>query len=283
MNYHHMPTSFGRNSYKVNSREPLSNDQLRSIVPAIFADDAHHSRSEKYVYVPTIKLVEGLRREGWAPFFAVQAKPRAADKIGHAKHMLRLRRPGDIGSAEAAEVVIVNSHDGSTSYQMFAGMIRFVCTNSMIGGTRFEEVRVPHKGHIQNQIIEGAYTVAQDFPRLMDATDSMKALQLTRDEQRAYASAALVARYGEEVAPVQPEQILRPRRSEDAGNSSLWQTMNTVQENIIRGGLMGRKADDRGLVRRARTRAINGIDQNVTVNRALWTLADEMQRIKSMA
>lgn len=69
-----------------------------------------------------------LRKEGFQPFIAAQAQPRDADCHGHTKHMLRLRRTDDIGAAEAAEVVIVNSHDGTSAYQMFAGMIRFVCT-----------------------------------------------------------------------------------------------------------------------------------------------------------
>ena len=33
--------------------------------------------------------------------------------------------------------------------------------------------------------------------------------------------------------------------------------------------------------RRNRTRAIQGIDQNVKVNRALWILAEEMKRLKN--
>ena len=70
----------------------------------------------------------------------------------------------------------MNSHDGTSAYQMFAGMLRFVCTNSMIAGERFEEVRVPHKGNIEHDIIEGVYTVAEDFPRLIDVSEAMKAM-----------------------------------------------------------------------------------------------------------
>src|SRR3546814_12466047 len=47
-------------------------------------------------------------------------------------------------------------------------MLRFVCTNSMIAGERFEEVRVPHKGNIQDDIIEGVYTVPET-PMHLDA------------------------------------------------------------------------------------------------------------------
>jgi hypothetical protein len=193
--------------------------------------------------------------------------------------MLRLRRDGGIGKPEAAEVIIVNSHDGTSAYQMFAGMLRFVCTNSMIAGERFEEIRVPHKGGIQDQIIEGVYTVAEDFPRLIDATETMKETRLSRDEQRVLAEASLVARYGEEESPVQPDQIIMPRRHEDAGQS-VWSTFNVIQEHLTKGGLRGQKRNAEGRIRRSQTRAVNGIDQNVTLNRALWTLAEGMQKLK---
>lgn len=275
-----LATRFGRNSHQIGGREALDNETLYRHVPSIFAREAHDSRSERYVYVPTIEIVEGLRREGWFPFFAVQAVPRDGERMGHAKHMLRLRRDGGIGKQEAAEVIIVNSHDGTSAYQMFAGVLRFVCTNSMIAGERFEEVRVPHKGGIQDQIIEGVYTVAEDFPRLIDATEGMKETRLSQDEQRVLAEASLVARYGEDESPVRPDQIIIPRRREDVGQS-LWQTFNVIQENLIRGGVDGRRQTSDGRIRRSRTRAINGIDQNVGLNRALWTLAEGMQRLKT--
>ena len=278
--YHHLATRFGRNSHQISGREALDNEALHRHVPSVFAREAHDSRSERYVYVPTIEIVEGLRREGWFPFFAVQSVPRDGSRHGHAKHMLRLRRDDGVGKPEAAEVIIVNSHDGTSAYQMFAGMLRFVCTNSMIAGERFEEVRVPHKGGIQDQIIEGVYTVAQDFPRLIGATEAMKDTQLSRDEQQVLAEASLVARYGEEESPVRPDQIIAPRRREDVGQS-LWQTFNVIQENLIRGGLDGRRQTADGRIRRSRTRPINGIDQNVGLNRALWTLTEGMQRLKT--
>ena len=280
MTYHHLATRFGRNSHQISGREALDNEALYRHVPSIFAREAHDSRSERYVYVPTIDIVEGLRREGWFPFFAVQSVPRDGSRHGHAKHMLRLRRDDGIGKEEAAEVIIVNSHDGTSSYQMFAGMLRFVCTNSLVAGERFDDVRVPHKGNIQHDIIEGVYTVAEDFPRLIDASETMKEIQLGEDERRVLAEASLVARYGKEESPIRPDQIIQPRRREDAGQN-LWMTYNTIQENMIRGGLHGQRRNAEGSIRRSQTRPINGIDQNVTLNRALWTLAEGMQRLKT--
>ena len=91
---------------------------------------------------------------------------------------------------------------------------------------------------------------------------------------------ALSARYGDDESPLTPEQIIEPRRYEDRGDS-LWTTFNVIQENIIRGGLHGSKRNAEGHIRRSRSRPINGIDQNVTLNRALWTLAEGMQRLKT--
>jgi len=58
-------------------------------------------------------------------------------------------------------------------------------------------------------------------------------------------------------------------------------TFNAIQENMIRGGLHGQKRNAEGRIRRSQTRAINGIDQNVNLNRALWTLAEGMQHLKT--
>lgn len=122
--------------------------------------------------------------------------------------------------------------------------------------------------------------MAEDFPRLIDATEGMKDTRLSSDEQRVLAEASLVARYGEDESPVRPDQIIAPRRREDVGQS-LWQTFNVIQENLIRGGISGRRQTADGRIRRSQTRAINGIDQNVGLNRALWTLAEGMQRLKT--
>jgi len=50
-----------------------------------------------------------------------------------------------------------------------------------------------------------------------------------------------------------------------------------VQENVMRGGQPGRGVKGRRLW----TRPAGSIDRGVTLNRALWMLAEEMRRIKT--
>ena len=76
---------------------------------------------------------------------------------------------------------------------------------------------------------------------------------------------------------------MQTRRSADHGND-LWRTLNRIQENIIRGGVSYIQRDDKGRrVARRQTLPINGIDQNTSVNRALWQLAEEMKAIRAAA
>lgn len=71
--------------------------------------------------------------------------------------------------------------------------------------------------------------MAEDFPRLIDATETMKDTRLSPDEQRVLAEASLVARYGEVESPVRSDQIIAPRRREDVGQS-LWSKRSSEHE-----------------------------------------------------
>ena len=80
---------------------------------------------------------------------------------------------------------------------------------------------------------------------------------------------------GHRPAPVTAEQLIEARRPEDIGHS-LWTTFQRVQENVIRGGQPGRSAQGR----RLQTRPVGSIDRGVSLNRALWMLAEEMRKLK---
>ncbi|ENC93594.1 hypothetical protein ECP03018678_3198 [Escherichia coli P0301867.8] len=46
--------------------------------------------------------------------------------------MLRLRRDGEINGEHVPEIILLNSHDGTSSYQMLPGYFRFVCQNGCV-------------------------------------------------------------------------------------------------------------------------------------------------------
>lgn len=273
-----LAASFGRNCRVTRSNQPLENDELMRVAPSVFAEAKHDSRSDRYTYIPTIQILDGLRKEGFQPFYAAQSRVRDEGNKEHTKHMLRLRHASQIEAPQANEIILLNSHNGTSSYQMLSGIFRFVCANGMVCGETFSDIRVPHKGDILGRVIEGAYSVLDNFDQVNDQMGGMKALRLSEGEQQAFARAALTLKYDDldRPAPITENDILRVQRSDDA-NNDLWTTFNRVQENMMRGGLHGRSATGK----RVTTRAVTGIDQSVKINRALWTLAEEMKKLEA--
>ncbi len=277
-----LATRFARNTRVERSDTPMDDDQMRRTAPSIFAEGKHASRSERYAYIPTIDVLRGLKREGFEPFMVAQSQSRIEGKTAYTKHMIRMRHAGQVQArSEAHEIILINSHDGASAYQMLAGVFRFVCCNGLVVGQTAHDIRIPHKGNVQHDVIEGAYRVLDDFQAVGESTQAMKALTLDDDEEHAFATAALALRFGETVdglspAPVTAAQLTMPRRIEDVG-SSLWSTFQRVQENAIRGGLPGRSAQGR----RIETRPVGSIDRSGNINRALWILAEEMRKLKS--
>ena len=276
-----LATRFARNTRVLRGDAPVSEDQMRGAAPSVFAEGKHASRSERYTYIPTIDVLRGLRKEGFEPFMVAQGQSRVEGKAEFTKHLIRMRHAGRVSTKpEANEIILINSHDGASSYQMLAGVFRFVCCNGLVVGTVSNDIRIPHKGNIQGEVIEGAFRVLEDFEAVDASTEGMKALTLQPEEEHAFATAALALRFGERTEdqpppPITAEQLIEARRPEDLGHS-LWTTFQRVQENTLRGGQPGRSVQGR----RIHTRAVGSIDRGVSLNRALWVLAEEMRKIK---
>jgi hypothetical protein len=270
------------------SARALTEDEMRTLAPSIFATTAHTSRSERFRAIPTIDVIRGLSREGFAPVAVKQCGSRDADRRDFTKHMIRLRRLDDVTKYKAgdtvAEVVLKNANDGSAAYDILAGLFKILCLNSLVAQTdTMESLRVKHTGDVEHKVIDGTYRVLDTAVAALEAPREWSTIMLDRDEQNAFAEAAHVVRFadaeGKVETPIKPAQLLLPRRQEDQA-PNLWNVFNVVQENTIKGGLtaMGRDANNRP--RRSTTREVRGIDQDVKLNKALFTLATKMAELK---
>jgi len=276
----------------------LDASQLRSLVPSAYATAPHASRSSRYAYIPTSEVIDGLMAEGFAPFKAVQSKSRIEGKTEFTKHMIRFRHADAIARADGniPEVVLINSHDGTSAYKLLSGIFRMICTNGLIVCEKnLGELSIHHKGNIVNQVIEGSFEIIGQSQKALGTIENWSALQLTSGEQNAFAEAAHSLRFadsdGKIDTPITAAQLLTPRRMADRSENSAWtrpapdlyRTMNVVQENVIRGGLSARAmGDGRTRGRMVTTREVRGIDQDVRLNRALWQLAERMAELKGV-
>ena len=78
----------------VNGIDGLSNDQLMRLAPSAFASEKHESRSDRYAYIPTSEVMDGLRDNGFIPVFAKQGRSRVPGKAEFTKHLIRFRHSG---------------------------------------------------------------------------------------------------------------------------------------------------------------------------------------------
>jgi len=184
-----------------------------------------------------------------------------------------LRQVGDI----IPEIVLSNSHDGSSSYEISAGLFRLACLNGMVVPTgRLGGLRVRHSGDIVGQVIEASYRMIDEIPAITDRAQSWQSIRLTPAQAAAYTQAAELLRWDsrEESPLISHESLNAPHRSADVG-SDLWRTYNRVQENMLSGGLRARHTrSENG--RRKGLRGVSSVSENLRLNKALWTLTEAL-------
>ena len=262
------------------SLQPLSHEDLQRLAPSVLATGAHHRVTSRYQFISTLDLIQGLEQEGWFPVQASESRARTEDRDGFVKHLLRFRRFDGrlplVGDS-FPEIVLLNSHDGSCTYQLHAGLFRLVCSNGMIiASAAMGQLRRRHTGDALREVIEGTYEIVDTVPAIARQVDHFQGIELKPTEQTAFAEAALSLRWEPAQAPVTPAQLLHARRPED-DSPSLWTTYQRVQENLLKGGQKG--AHRAG--RRTTTRAIKSVDGNVKLNQALWLLTERMAELKT--
>jgi hypothetical protein len=270
--------------YQIN--RVLSNEDIFRVAPSVMATQPWKDVSSKYTFIPTIGIVDALRNEGFMPVSAAQSSTRIEGKKEFTKHMLRFRRAEDLVTkgrevgTEIPELVLVNSHDRSSGYQLSAGLFRLVCRNGMVvKSSTLGDISVRHSGDIAHDVIEGSYTIIDEMPKVLEQVDQFKGIALRPEQQLAFASAALELRYPHDEdqasrSPIIPEQLLNVRRYDDRAND-LWTTFNRVQENFMRGGLRGIGTTGR----RLRTRKIASINEDLRLNKSLWMLTEKMAEL----
>nr|WP_236743772.1 DUF932 domain-containing protein [Shigella flexneri] len=105
-----------------------------------------------YTYIPTINIINKLRDEGFQPFFACQSRVRDLGRREYSKHMLRLRREGHINGKKFLKLSCL-IHMRFIQLSDDPRNFSFVCTNGLVCGNNFGEIRVPHKGDIVGQLL----------------------------------------------------------------------------------------------------------------------------------
>ena len=261
----------------------MSRDQLMKAAPTLFAERPAEHISARYKFASTSLVLDELAEAGWGAVKVMAKRANKEENIGFEKHVVRMRKldqqpvlQGEI----LPELILTNSHNGDTAFRFDAGIYRLVCSNGLtVASASVASARLIHTKYDSGAAIEAASTVAATFDNAIDLVERMRNRKIGHLEAVEFARESMLVRYGERDCdeegnerahwPFEPERLFRlQRRSDDT--TTLWNTFNVVQENLVRGGIRGiNAAGDR-----TTSRGIKSVQTLMDVNTRLWTLAE---------
>jgi hypothetical protein len=241
---------------------------------AIDAVRSASTTSSKYGFISSRSIIDNLTTLGFTPRKIQIHKVRKDERQGFQRHIVRLQHQSlmpKVGDS-FPEIVLINSHDGGSSYRMLLGIYRLVCTNGMVSGNTEDEIRYTHRKANLSLINDGVMRLVNRASELTDKIAQMTSRELTLPEQASFVEEAIKLRY----RALEDDSSLKDvhkwnnrrnavneiRRHEDSG-SNLWLTFNRIQENLTQGSHRG-----------SGIRRITSPSADLNVNRSLWNLAE---------
>lgn len=230
-------------------------------VNALTATAPSERVSSKYRFISSGQFVEDMRLNGWDLVNTVNRT-----RTGLGKHAMRFRNPElKLKSGDFLDIVVLNSHDGTSSFQLSLGIYRLVCANGLvIGKDIVQPIFIRHVGYAAEKVKTAIAALLEQAEKVNSLVDRLQARVLTMEEHTAFVNAALQIR-GLEPHKVVADQLWAPRRKEDAGLNA-WAVFNKVQEYCLHGF----RYTDLEEHRLKTARRITGAKPQIDVNKALF-------------
>ena len=269
--------------------------EVEARAPAAYTLGHAETLSARYGEVSTARAIEILDGHGWKPTQAAQKRARSVAGRGYAEHLIAFGMPGGFEGSPSAnerpEVILYNSHDGSSSLRLFVGFYRFICSNGIVAGQGFE-ARIRHSvGTVAGFETMLSETVER-IPAMLEAVNRLRAVSLTPAGIREAGERAARLRWQALPPGAKPgvyctqetvRGLVSPRRWAD-DKPDAWTVLNRIQEGVIRGGVLIRsvtEAKPTGADRKAK--AVGSVSETVRLNRAVWDTVAEVAGIDTGA
>ena len=150
----------------------LENGQLKRFAPTIFARKAIEGVSDSYGHVRTFDIIEAMRDNGYETMEVRQSQRRDEGRMAFTKHMLKFRKAGSVKTLlkrgdVIPQVVMLNSHDRSSGFHLYAGMYRVVCSNGLMvaDGQFVEPIKIRHTVSMVADIVQRSAELDQGCGR----------------------------------------------------------------------------------------------------------------------
>jgi hypothetical protein len=270
----------------------LTNERIQQLAPAVFSSTKADGLSDRYASLNTAQLLPVLADFGYFPMQAAQKKSRKGE-AQHSSHMLSFAKTyhtQDIIGDVRPEIILYNSHDGSSSVRLFAGCFRFICSNGIVAGDGFQS-RMYHNAKAINGFEDMLASTVNSLPLLMEQIEKLRSTKLMYGDAVEMARKGVQTRwkmfdetiedipFGSYATEKTVRDALTVQRNED-DYMDAFTVFNRIQEAVVRGNAFVRsltkantKHGDTGMMRKARP--ISSVSEGIRVNSELWTMAED--------
>lgn len=288
---------------------------IEKLAPAVFSASKAEHLTDRYVSLHTSDLIPVMKDYGYVPVQAAQRGSRKAknptgilnnsEKFSESSvnavesfnaHLLSfahtstlnqdLQGTNPVGAGFRPEIILYNSHDGSSSVQLYAGCYRFICSNGIVAGDGFNQ-RMYHSKSGLSGFEEMLKNTVQSLPEMQARIQRLKRVQLDSEQARRMAVMGVGTRW--DMLPNDLQDItgtyandrtvqnaLRVSRMADTGTDA-FTVFNRIQEAVIRGNAYVQsftKVNPYGTLRKAR--AVGSAKESIRINTELWDIAEEV-------
>lgn len=244
--------------------------------------------STKYAHVDSLAIHKVLRDNGFTEAGYKQAGVRKQEKVGFQRHMSVFNRAGMTDGPEGNfNVILMNSHDGTSAVRLELGYFRMVCENQLINSE--VGLKVAHKGDVLERLNQGIPMLLKAYEDYRALKERLSSVKLTQEQINEMVFEALRIRELDamQVEDVELKQRIidhnmramnHARRYQDQGDDA-WRVLNRLQENVIKGSKYDfMNFTEAGSVVFRKLRAVNNIDRLVRYNKQLSQTAIDISK-----
>lgn len=247
---------------------------------------------QSYGFVNTQDVLGAFQNAGWKPVNTQFGRVRDVERSGFQKHLIRLENeafPAIEGLSNdnhsKPQLVVLNSHDGTTSLQILWGVIRIACLNGIIAGTGLNGVRLVHSKSVVDKLPNGIQYMLDNFSVFQNQITALSNKTFSAAAKEEFVKRVFDARLSN-VGDITKVRYEMPtlQRFQDKGEDA-YTIFNRLQETLMRGGIQYEYTkpikDDNGNVLGTKhvathTRKLSSVASQVKLNQLAYDTALEL-------
>jgi hypothetical protein len=238
-------------------------------------DQKFHTLTDKYKVVSTKELVSRIEGLGFTVDNFVANRVRNPEKRGFQKHRVIFNSPLLKATEDGVpQLLLTNSHDGTSAVVLQLGFFRLVCSNGLVIGKSISTpIAIRHKGKdLEERLVAAVNDIVRQASELSEHIEKMKSTVLTVKQVTEFQTKALRLRVDEDAVV---ESFAFPIHRQDDTPMDVFTVMNVIQESLIRGGASVTVLKDDQLKTR-RLRKVKSISTQTKINTELWDMAQQL-------